>query len=606
MVAANLADSPGRSAADHLADLTAGERLDLMQLVGDSHTSVRAAFDLSYRMLPARMQRLFRMLSVVPGGDFSPALAAAIVDTTREQAMKDLSMLVHNSLLYKTDSNRYAFYDLVRLYAAALSEEDSIDETSQATDRMYRHYLDELDAAAQVLYPQTLRLTEPLDQTRLTPTFADGPEALAWLDAELPNLTAATLHAADEGPRPMASLIADAMRGYFWIRRHIPEWLAVADAGLRAATHERDAAGMAANHISLGTAYRCLARYDDSVEQFERALDASRSIPWPQAEATALSQLAVSYAEVGHTLLAMDRLTDALAVNRRLDRRASEAVVLGNLGALRIRTGELSQSLQDFTGALTLYRETRSPSGEAISITNLGLVHFYLGRFHLAGEHLSAGLAMHRRIGDRYGQAVSLCSLAYLRSEQGRHHNALEYASEALTIVRETGDRQDEAYALITLGHIRLALNAPRPALQYYTQGLQLALATGERLPEIEARIGVAHATLRLKEIDASLELAFQALHDATEFSYDLLAGQTKTLVAEIHLAATRFHDAKRCAHDALEVHRRTEHRPGEARTHHLLGEIYRANGELSAAALSSARAQALFAEIGIPQPVSV
>jgi tetratricopeptide (TPR) repeat protein len=603
MVAANLSDAPGRSAADYLADLTAGERLDLMQLVGDGHASVRAAFDLSYRMLPARIRRLFRMLSVVPGGNFSAALAAAIVDTTDDRVIKDLSILVQKSLLYEVDSHRYAFYDLVRLYAKALSEEDG-EETIEASRRMYRHYLDELEGAAQVLYPQMLRLTELADQSHLTPAFADEPAALAWLDAELPNLAAATVHAAAEGPRPMAWLIADAMRGYFWTRRHLTEWLAVAGAGLRAATHEGDAAGMAANHIGLGSAHRCTGRYGESVEQFEKALEASRSVPWPQAEATALSHLAVSYAEVGHTLLARDRFTEALAVNRRLDRPASEAVVLGNLGSLRVRTGELSQSLKDFNGALTLYREIHSSGGEAIVTTNLGLAHFYLGRFRLASEHLMAGLRLHRQIGDRYGQAISLCTLAYLRSEQGRHHDALEHASEALTIVQATGDRQSEAYALITLGHIRLALNAPQHALQYYTQAMRLSLATGERLPELEARIGVAQATLRLGEIEASLDLADQALRNATEFSYDLLAGQTRTLLAEIHLVAGRLDDAHRWALDALDVHRKTEHRPGEARTHHLLSQIYRAKGELSAAALSTDQAQALFVEIGMPQPV--
>ncbi|GIH08202.1 SARP family transcriptional regulator [Rhizocola hellebori] len=601
MVAANLADAPGRSAADYLADLTAGEKLDLMQLVGDGHASVRAAFDLSYRTLPARIRRLFRMLSVVPGGNFSAALAVAIAGTADEQVIPDLSMLVRKSLLYEVTPRRYAFYDLVRLYAKALSEKDSA--LIEAADRMYRHYLDELEGAAQLLYPQMLRLSELGDQAPPEPTFVDGPAALAWLDTELPNLTAATLHAAAEGPRPMAWLISDAMRGYFWSNRQLTEWLAIADAGLRAAARESDAAGMAANHIGLGSAYRCMGRYGDSVEQFESALIASRGIPWPQAEATALSHLAVSYAEVGHTLLARDRLTDALAVNRQLDRPASEAVVLGNLGSLRVRTGELGQSLRDFNGALTLYREIRSSGGEAIVMTNLGLVHFYLGRFGLASQHLTAGLTLHRQIGDRYGQALALCNLAYLRSEQGRHHDALEHASEAMTIVQATGDRQTEAYALITMGHIRLALNAPHHASQYYTQGMRLSQATGQRLPELEARIGVAQANLRQDEIDASLDLANQALRDATEFSYELLAGQTKTLLAEIHLAAARFDDARRWALDALAVHRKTEHRPGEARTHHLLGQIYRANGEPSAASLSTA--QALFAEIGIPQPVN-
>ena len=47
--------------------------------------------------------------------------------------------------------------------------------------------------------------------------------------------------AAGNGHREAAWLIADALRGYFWMRRYAADWLAVAEAGLAAAGGRRRA-----------------------------------------------------------------------------------------------------------------------------------------------------------------------------------------------------------------------------------------------------------------------------------------------------------------------------------------------------------------------------
>jgi hypothetical protein len=65
--------------------------------------------------------------------------------------------------------------------------------------------------------------------------FDDCGQALAWLDAERANLVAAVVTASNNGSGPAAWLLSDALRGYFWLRVPLVDWLAVAQAALTAA-----------------------------------------------------------------------------------------------------------------------------------------------------------------------------------------------------------------------------------------------------------------------------------------------------------------------------------------------------------------------------------
>ena len=68
IVAALLADEPERPIAELVTELASEEdRLNSLEYSTD--LSVGAAFALSYTRLPENLQRLFRLLSVVPGGD---------------------------------------------------------------------------------------------------------------------------------------------------------------------------------------------------------------------------------------------------------------------------------------------------------------------------------------------------------------------------------------------------------------------------------------------------------------------------------------------------------------------------------------------------------
>ncbi|HEX8006044.1 MAG TPA: AfsR/SARP family transcriptional regulator, partial [Trebonia sp.] len=231
IAAANIADQPLADVAAYVNALVADEPLGRLTVDGDAHASVRAAFDLAYRPLAPAERRLFRLLGLVPGGDFTVPMAAALAGTQARSAETMLGVLAAAHLVERHPGGRYALHDLLRHYAHGEAElTDGEDERAAAIARLCGFYLDTVDAAARVLYSQTVRIPDPDPAGRspaspADPVFADPAAARLWLDVELANLVALIHYAARNGPRRAAWLLADWLRGYFWIRRPVAEWL---------------------------------------------------------------------------------------------------------------------------------------------------------------------------------------------------------------------------------------------------------------------------------------------------------------------------------------------------------------------------------------------
>ncbi|MEU8657221.1 helix-turn-helix domain-containing protein [Actinoplanes philippinensis] len=111
----------------HLADRLSGEHRRLDQLIaGDLR--IAAAFSLSYTQLSPQARRLFRRLSLAPGGDFDASLARALDPADPEGIEDALDELVELSLLQAHVDGRYRFHNLIRLFARErLAEEEAAE-----------------------------------------------------------------------------------------------------------------------------------------------------------------------------------------------------------------------------------------------------------------------------------------------------------------------------------------------------------------------------------------------------------------------------------------------------------------------------------------------
>lgn len=107
---------------------------------GGETSDARTAFTCSYRRLPPENARLFRLLSLHPGPDLTAAAAAALVGLPARRTRLLLDELADAHLVTEHAPGRYAPHDLLRAFAAELSETyDSPEERHAARDRLLDH-----------------------------------------------------------------------------------------------------------------------------------------------------------------------------------------------------------------------------------------------------------------------------------------------------------------------------------------------------------------------------------------------------------------------------------------------------------------------------------
>ena len=605
IAAANLLDQPGQPIAGYVTKLRAGDRLAELAVDGDPQAAVGMAFEASYAALDPAAQRLFWLLGLVPGPDVTAGAAATLTGATPMQAERLLEQLAGAHLLEPRGAGRYGFHDLLRLYARRRAEEmDSESARRTALGRLLGWYLYTADAAARLLYPEKLRLplaSAVLQSPPPTVGFADDTQALAWLDAERANLVAAVQHAAEYGPRPLAWLLADTLRGYFWEHRHMADWLAVAHAGLAATAGEGDRQAQAAAQRSLGLAYQSLGDYARAAAHYTDALELATQIGWVEGLAAILGGLGFASAELGQLERSAGYLAETLALHRRTGHKVGQANALGNLGHLAREMGRLEQAADHLTQALALYRDLGPRGAQASALDTLGEVDRDRGRLDAAAEHLTQALDLARELGTRYSEVSGLQALAAVHRDAGRLAPALDLARTALTLAREIGEPRLEADALNTLGTVDLCLDCPERAADHHRHALELARRTETRYPQVQAMLGLAAVHQHTGQTTCATLRAQQALELAGEVGYRVLEGHAHTILAAANLDGGDHDRAVWHARHALAVQRATGHRLGQGRALVVLGQARRHTQGTDAAVACWRQALALFAGIGSP-----
>lgn len=578
IAAASLAASPD-GAADYLATLRTEEALAKLEIAGDPETSMRNTFSLSYRALSTDEQKLFRLLGLWPGPDIGAEAAAALAQTTPRASKPLLDKLVSAHLVLRSRPHRYGMHDLLGRYARELAEAtDDVPTRVEALRRLGDFYLATVDAAAGLLYPAGVRM--PLagltDQTSTGGlTFDEETAALAWLDDELHNLVPLmnALHA--NGIHRTAWLLADALRGYFWIRRHAKEWFAIAQIGLDAAASNRDDRGRAAAHLSLALAYRTQAEFARCIEHAEMALTVSREVDWAEVQSSALSNLGVAYTEIGDTKTALRHLTAAHGIQRLLEKPAGQVSVLTNMSTLRISMGDLRGSSRDALNALNLCKTANNPGNEALAHYNAGYTNLYFGQFERADKHLVRGYELYERIGERYGQSLIHNLRARLDLQRSDHHGALSHVEAGIDLAREIGDSGLEAIGLADRAIISVRLGQSGRARQNAETALRMARAVNASHTEVEALTALAKVYQYEGRHAEAVRTAEQALELARKSGHRLLEADALITISAGLFASQELHAAVRLAQDALTLYAAAGSKIGEDFARAILGTAF-------------------------------
>lgn len=544
IAAANLASRPRQPIADYVTMLRDGDRLAVLSVPSDPDSAVLASFHLSYGGLPDPAKRMFRLLGLVPGPDVSAETAAALADTSLTEAGHLLDLLVSAHLLEEQTYRRYAFHDLLRRYAESRAGTDEPDRAG-AVHRLYDSYLSTVDAAARLLYPEKTRLTISWSRSGAsgpTPsrTFQTPEQALTWLGEELAGLVAAVTRPRQDDLRRKVYLLADALRGYFWLNRSVEEWIAVANAALTAAQADGNLSAVAAAWLSLGDAHQARGSYRQAIELYRRAHETGRGTAGPdEIQFSALNNLGCLYMRSGQLREARDCFDELLAFVLHEELPGSEVLALGNLGSVLRAMGELDRAADLFVRSLAVSRQVHSPASqrrgvpktlEGNALCELGELRHAQGRLDQARELLTLALSVFRELGDRFGEARALVRLAAVDRDSGEPSTHL--VDRALAVAHELADPDLEADAHNVLGTIHDRHGRHRVAIVHHRQALELASNAELRELEVEALIGLGDAHLHAGEHAKAHGYLAQAVTIASRHGYRLLTDRATSALS--------------------------------------------------------------------------
>jgi DNA-binding SARP family transcriptional activator/Tfp pilus assembly protein PilF len=539
VVAARLVDSPLRL-GDQVAALSRGDRIDALRIADDPQAGVDAAFDLSYQGLSSPARRLFRLLGLLPSMEFSAGATAALLATSPSRADELLDRLGAAHLLNQPTPGRYAFHDLLRHYAARLAHRtDRRAARSDATDRVFRYYLDHADRAVELLHPDTVRAPRDGYRTpRSRPGSATASEAGTWLETERDNLLSVIAHTSTYGPPTVCWQLVESLTGYFWRTGHTIDWIRAADAGLAAANLDGTPTARAAMHLNLGLAQERLRHNRGAADHYRSAVGLSRQAEWPDGLATALTRLGNIHLLIGELGEATECHLQALELHRRTGHRAAQAAVLINLGTVSAHGGRLAEALERHTAALALLEPDGSPSARANALANIGHTELALGRPAIAQTHLEAALRINRETENRLAEAITLHDLAEVQRENGDLIRARTTGGAALDLARETKGRLITSYILNLLGTVDLRLGRLDAAHDHHDHALRIAHEIDAAYPYTDALIGLAMVAGQAGQHAPARTYLHRAQDSADRFGYTALARRARSCRED--LAMTR------------------------------------------------------------------
>jgi tetratricopeptide (TPR) repeat protein len=433
--------------ADELDEIGRLEALRYDDGSGTSAPSVAAAFGLSYRRLDETAAQVFRLLPVNPGPDVSTAAAAALADRPMGEIRRLIGRLAKAHLVEAAPgaAGRWQMHDLLRLYARQLSDTHAeADGQEQARDRLLDYYLDTAKAAGVHL--------GALPRMHVPAEFSGRDSALAWLDAERPNLIAAVTMAASTGHDEIAVSLSLRLASYLTWRRRFDDLVFVSVIGRDAARRLGVRSSEAAALGNLGTALKDVRRFEEAIAAHQEARVIFRETGDRYGEGRVLNNL-------GNTLLLMRRFEEAIAAHREAaaryreaDDRHGEGITLDNLGVVLKDVRRFEEAIAAHQEARAIFRETGDRYGEGMALGNLGGALVGVGKPEDAITVYQQEQAICGEIGDRHGEGMALDGLGIALRDVGRFEEAITALQEARAIHREAGDRDSEARVLDNLG----------------------------------------------------------------------------------------------------------------------------------------------------------
>jgi tetratricopeptide (TPR) repeat protein/transcriptional regulator with XRE-family HTH domain len=439
IAAARLVSRPGWQVAS-LARRLDDERHRLEELqVGD--LAVRACFHVSYSALrqsaaPADdVSRAFRLLGLWPGTEISLAAAAALLGIDDRAASALLERLVDVHMIESPALYRYRFHDLIRVFAAERAQFDELPELrEQARKRVLLWYLHSAADAFSVIGLRPRRASVPDAEPGIrSPGFGDQAAATSWLDTERDNLVSAVTLAKASDLDELCVWLADVTWQNF-MRTPWDGWIGVLDLGMSSAAAIGDASAEAwlRNYVGVTSMYRGL--FQDAVGHFRLALPLGVQAGDLNCEVTVTANLGTAYKELRRFDESIAQFERSLAADPDQPHLGQ---VMVNLGMAYVEAGRAEEGVDRLEAGLAAIRAAGDSWGESFARSGLAEGYRALGRYEDAIRQAEQALAFGRKFRNDYQELFALNTLGEVLADYGD----LERARSCLISARQLAEK---------------------------------------------------------------------------------------------------------------------------------------------------------------------
>jgi DNA-binding SARP family transcriptional activator/tetratricopeptide (TPR) repeat protein len=432
-----IATSPGQSIAMVAAELAdTGHGVDALD-AGETTARLRAVLDWSYALLSRPAANMFNLMAEHPGPDITAAAAASLAGTPAAAARATLAELATANLVSE-HNGRFAFHDLLRLYAASQLATSSNDGRGEAGLRMLVHYTQTAMAAALAISPaRELPALQPPSAGVQPESLTSQDQAVSWLRAEHQVLMRVISYASGTGADDYAWRLPLALTDFLDRAGHWHDWAASQRIALAAAQRLGDMFAQAQAHRYIGRASLQLQRDDDALDELTIALGLRHQLGQPTAEAGIYIDLCRVHERRGHIAEALHAARQALQLYRTTGHRAGEAHALNAVGWQLALLGSYSQALGYCEQSLQLATSLELHVVAAQAWDSIGFARHHLKEPERAISSYQHSIDLLEHIGDQYQLTRALTHLGDAQQAAGDPGAARQTWLSALTILDE-------------------------------------------------------------------------------------------------------------------------------------------------------------------------
>jgi tetratricopeptide (TPR) repeat protein len=436
--------------------------------------SVRASFNLSYKILVKEDQQLFRYAGGLPGVNFGLEILAAVMEREKSQIEAGLGRLLEAQVLEARGDDRFGWHDLMRLFAKAQLTDA---ERETVSDRGLTWYCEQAYFWENGLNPVRCRQLAQQSASATEKSAEDLERvlsivALDWFTTEQNNWVD-VIRDLTQIPRPDDAIALAANLAPFFDRcSSWGDWMTTHQVVKDCAQQAGNLAGVVQTLSSLGNVYQRQSKWKQAISCYEQSLQIKRQLGDEYGVAQILIGLGNVYLNQSKLDEAISCYEQSLGGFRQLGDEHGEAKTLVGLGNTYQNQGKWDEAISCYEQSLGGFRRLGDEYGIAQTQNNLGAVYQNQGKWDEAISCYEQSLQIKRRLGDEHGVAQTQNNLGLTYQHQCKWDKAISCYEQSLQIKRRLGDEHGVGITLHNLGLLHYRCNKAKQARTLWQEAL--------------------------------------------------------------------------------------------------------------------------------------